>query len=143
MEPIKPIIKLQAWQDQFIEFLADPSDDRTIKAFCTDVAVPYSTLALWKKDNRQMIYTEADRRRKTYDAVIRTEAYKNLYKRMSKSDFAVQNALKLLGDLVERQEIKTGPLTTEQKRERAREILEKLSKKIEAAEGNSGEGSPS
>ena len=128
--PKLPKVQLQPWQEAFIDYLADPSDQRTQKDFCKDNVIAEAVLSRWKKLNHDFVYLEAEKRRSAYDAVIRTEARKKLFKRMEKSDIAVQNALKLIGDLIERSEVNTTHLTADQKREKAREILERLSQKL-------------
>lgn len=129
----KPLIT-QPWHSLYIEYLADPFDDRTEKQWAEDMQIGYSTIYAWKKDKRNEIYIEAERRRKGFLAEIRNKNWKNLIGQSKKNVKAVELAFKLLGDLVEKTETTHNFLQTDEKKARIAELLAKAKAKEQAVE---------
>lgn len=125
---------LLPWQEAYIDYLSDPTDERSVDKFCHDNVISRVTIDTWRRKNKEYIEIEVEHRTKEYDFLIRSRAKKDMYKRMSKSDIAVRTALQLLGDLVEKTEVKSTPLNPEEKRERVKKLLDGIVGKLESSE---------
>jgi len=123
-DPLKP------WQDAIIEFLANPMDSRTDSKFCLDINIARSTYYDFIKNNRKELYEEVDRRRKEYLSEMRQRFYKALGSRMSRSDRITQLVGEMLGEYVPKSEQRVEYHTPEQKKERAKKLLDDILKKV-------------
>lgn len=135
------------WHSLYIEMQADPYDRRTDKQFCEELQLPYDTFMNWKRKYRPFIFREVEAIRKTYRNEVRALAHKALTKKVEEKD---TNALKLLfqllGDLVEKSEVKTEILNDADKIRRLeslRETNQKKQRQWEQAESNSSSDSQS
>lgn len=119
---------LQGWQEAYLEFLADPTENRTQAQFLNEWGISQSALYVWKTKNHDFVYTEADKRRSQYTAKLREAAFKALAKRLEKSDKAIEMALTITGDLENKPttELNLQFMDPNEKREKAWEIIQKL-----------------
>ena len=124
IDPEKP------WQDAVIEFLANPMDNRTDTKFCSDTGIHRSTYYEFIKKNRKELFAEVDRRRKEYLSEMRQKFYKALGSRMTRSDRITQLVGEMLGEYIPKSEQKVEYHTPEQKKERAKKLLEDIVKKV-------------
>jgi len=130
------------WHDDYINLLADPTDKRTNVQFMKDVMISEKSFYNWRKQYRQDIYEEANRRLKLRRNELRIKGWKRLEDMFDdKASGAALKALelyfKLNGDLVERTENRTELLRPEDKRARLKMLLESIANKV----GNSNEES--
>lgn len=121
----------EAWMEAFIEMQANPFDHATLGEFCEQWKITRNDLAAWRNKNKQKIAMEFDKRRPAFRQALRTEAMKQVAKRMSKSDKVLELTFRLLGDLVEKREERIETLTPEDKRLKVKAMLEALSNKME------------
>ena len=117
----------EPWHLAWIEKCADPTDHRTQKEFCESYGLKPSTLSSWIHREPTAINYEIDKRRKEYVTQIRQKAWKALDKKLDKgSDKAIELCFKLLGDFVERSEQKIDYMRPEDKIERIKELLSRI-----------------
>ena len=114
------------WHDAYIDFLANPAEPRTDSEWAKDMSMHRDTIYKWKKQHVKEIHLEADKRRKAYMGELRAKAYKALTKKMDKDTNAIKLAFQLLGDFVEKTESRIEYLTQEQKRTKARNLLQEI-----------------
>lgn len=124
----------QTWQEQYLEFISDPLDNRTQTQWCRDMKIDASTVTRWKQKHRTAIYNEADRRRKATLAEIRQTNWKNLMGRATKDTKAIELVFKLLGDLVEKSETTHNYMNINEKKTRLTELIAKAKAKEQAIE---------
>ena len=112
------------WHTMYIESQADPTDHRTDKQFCEDAVLDYYAFCSWKKKYRPFIYREVEAIRRNFKNEIRSRIYKALDKKLDTDTNAIKLLAQLLGDLVEKTEVKTENMNDADKIRR----LEALSK---------------
>lgn len=105
-EELRPKVD-RTWHHLYIESQADPMDARTDKQFCEAIQLDYSTFANWKCKYRTHIFQEVERRRKNYQNELRSKGHKALAKKLDKDTNAIKLLFQLLGDLVEKSEVRT------------------------------------
>ncbi len=145
----------RSWHEAYIEMQSDPLDNRTDVQFCESIDLNYQTFVTWKRTYRTYIFKEVDHRRKNYVNEMRTIGHKALAKKLDKDTNAIKLLFQLLGDLVEKSEIKTGDLQHDDKVRRLATLMGsagKRQKEWEAAakdldssikpEGSSGPEAP-
>lgn len=126
----KSMIDRKAFIDITSDWFANPYDERKAADVVAELQMSISQFYRLKKELKDEINLAADKKRAKYHAEIRSEAYKALVKRFSRSDRAIELALKVMGDLVERSEVNNTYMTPEQKREKASELIARLSAKL-------------
>lgn len=95
------------WHTLYIESQADPTDSRTDKQFCEDAILDYYTFSSWKKRYRSFIYREVEALRRNYKNEMRSKIYKSLMKKLDSDTNAIKLLAQLMGDFVEKTEVKT------------------------------------
>ncbi len=118
----QPMIK-QFWHSLYIELLANPNDLRTDIEFCEEIQIHKNTLLTWKREHRQEIFEEVQKRRNHYFNELRSLAWKELTSKMKKDLNAVKLAFQLTGDLVERTESKVEHMNHKDKIDRINLLL--------------------
>lgn len=121
----------EAWQEQVIIYLGNPFDTRSITQFCRENNIDRGKYYRFVNKNRTELFKQIDRIREQFKSEIRSHAYKSLISRIPRSDNALKLAFQLLGDLVERSEVRTEHLTPEVKREKVRQLLERVSNELQ------------
>lgn len=115
------------WQELYIQKEADPTDFRTDKQFCEDNQLNVNSFSNWKSKFRAYVYREVELRRKQYRNEHRNIGYKALMKKLLSGDTnAIKLHFQLLGDLVEKSEVKTDNMSDSDKMRR----LEHLKKEV-------------
>lgn len=109
------------------QFLADPYDDRSVTDFCKEQGIVRSNYYFILNKYRDIIYPEADKRRKKMLGDMRAQAYKSLARRLEKSDKALEMFFEMSGDYVPKSEQRIEYLTPDQKREKLKILLDKIS----------------
>lgn len=132
-DPEKP------WQDAIIEFLANPMDNRTDSKFCLDIGISRSCYYDFIKANRKELYADVDHRRKEFLSEMRQKFYKALGSRMSRSDRITQLVGEMLGEYIPKSESRVEYHTPEQKKERAKKLLNDIVAKVNS-KPKEGEG---
>ena len=118
------IIPTKMWQETYLEFQSNPMDHRNDKEFCKEIKLNYNILTTWKRNNRDTIYREVNRRRKSYIGEIRAIVMKKLMKTVADEDVnAIKLALTSIGDLVEKQEIRAEHMSHADKVKRIQDLL--------------------
>lgn len=120
----------RAWHELYIALQADPTDHRSDKKFCEDIALEYQTLASWKKKFRSFIFREVEARRRNHSNELRAMMYKALAKKLDKDTNAIKLLAQLLGDLVEKTEVKTESMNDADKVRRIKALSEVNSRKL-------------
>lgn len=137
----------RAWHDLYIEMQSDPTDTRTDVVFCEEIALDYATFRSWKTKYRAFIFREVESRRKNFRNEMRAKIYKSLVKKMDTDTNAIKLLAQLLGDLVEKTEVKTENMNDGDKIRRIKSLREENSKKLRTwaseDEVKAPEGSPS
>ena len=109
-----------------IDYYADPGDQRTISEIAKSLNISEATLYRHRKANHDLIFNEADKKRKQYMPILRSKGYKVLEQKLAKSPKALELLFKLTGELVERVEQTTKYESVDQKREKLAEAFSKL-----------------
>ena len=129
--------------EKIVEYYANPADTRTVLEFCADNNTTDKTFYKFKKEYHDEIFRRAEVARKKHIPELRSLGYRALASRLKRSDNAAKLLFQLLGDLVERSEVKTEILTADQKRERIRQLLDSVpipspypSKSLDVAPGS-------
>lgn len=118
------------WHTLYIEMQSDPTVSQTDTDFCKDIALDYSTFRAWKVKYRNYIYREVEARRRNYKNEMRSKIYKALMKKMDSDTNAIKLLAQLMGDLVEKTEIKTENMNDGDKVRRIKALSEANSKKL-------------
>ncbi len=118
------------WHDLYIEMKADPTRVQTDTDFCKEIALDYSTFRLWKVKYRNYIFREVEVRRRNYKNEMRSLIYKALVKKLDTDTNAIKLLSQLLGDLVEKTEVKTENMNDGDKIRRIKSLTEANSKKL-------------
>ena len=126
VDPEKP------WQDAVLDFLANPMDNRTNGQFCKAVGISEDIFYDFKRKYRKEIFVEVDRRRKEYISEMRQCFYKALGSRMKHSDRITQLVGEILGEYIPKSEQRVEYHTPEQKKERAKKLLDDIIKKVQS-----------
>ncbi len=134
MEEIKEPNQPRFWHELYIEKEADPTDHRTDTQFCAEMVIDYSTLRAWKTKYRSFIYREVEAKRRNYRNEMRSRIYKALDKKLASDTNAIKLLAQLLGDLVEKTEVKTESMNDADKIRRIKTLSEANSKKQKAWE---------
>lgn len=119
------------WHELYLEMLSNPTDNRTDKKFCEDIKIHINTLGNWKREHRKEIFHEVGRRRSQYVDELRATAWKSLAEKMPKDTNAIKLAFQLLGDLVEKSEVKTEMMSRKDILDRANSLLKEFNTKKE------------
>lgn len=117
------------WHELYVQKESDPFDYRTDKQFCEDIKLDYGTFTTWKYRYRPSIYREVEANRKNYKNELRTMGHKALTKKLDKDTNAIKLLFQLLGDFVEKTEVKTEQMTTADKIRRITALLDSTGKK--------------
>jgi hypothetical protein len=118
------------WHQLYIETQADPTDTRTDAKFCEDICLDYATFSNWKRKYRPFIFREVEARRRTYVNEMRSRIYKALNKKLDTDTNAIKLLAQLMGDLVEKTEVKTENMNDGDKVRRIKALTDANSKKI-------------
>lgn len=132
----------RTWHDSYIEAQVDPFDTRTDKQFCEDIGLDLQTFRNWKSKYRDYVNAEIEKRRNKHKTELRTKAYKALTGKLDKDTNAVKLLFQLLGDLVEKSEVKT-EMSDADKIRRLSTLISQVGKKRQAWTEAEGEGSTS
>jgi len=127
------------WHQLYIESQADPTDSRNDKKFCEDAVLDYYTFAAWKRRYRPFIYREVEKLRRNYRNEMRSKIYKSLMKKLDSDTNAIKLLAQLMGDLVDKTEVKTENMNDADKVRRLKTLSEANTKKLrqwEVAEGS-------
>lgn len=117
--------------DLLVAFMADASDQRTIKQFCIDNHLSEDTIYQYKREHKDILFTTVDNVRAKYIPEIRLEAMKAVFANIKKNFNDRKLALQLTGDLIEKTENTQIIRSPEEKRARIDELLSKLTHKPE------------
>lgn len=137
-EEIKEPSVSRFWHEVYIEMQADPTDSRSDKQFCEDIALDYYAFCSWKKKYRPFIFREVEALRRNYKNEMRTKIYKALMKKLDSDTNAIKLLAQLMGDLVEKTEVKTENMNDADKIRRIEALSKantKKQKEWERAEG--------
>jgi len=115
-----------AWKDALITYLSNPFQNQSIGDFCKEVGISSSTYYRFLVKYEDKIGPLVDKERQKFKSQIRSEAYKCLVKRLSRSDNALKLTFQLLGDLIERSESKTEIIDPEIKKLRIKQLLDTI-----------------
>lgn len=129
-EPEKEPTVRRFWHDLYIEMQADPTDRRTDAQFCEEMVLDYSTFRAWKTKYRNFIFREVESKRRNYKNELRARIYKALDKKLDSDTNAIKLLAQLLGDLVEKTEVKTENMNDGDKVRRIKALSEANSKKL-------------
>ena len=131
------------WHELYIEKESDPYDVRNDKQFCEDNQLNYNSFCSWKGKYRTFIYREVEQRRKQYRNEHRSIGYKALMKKLLSGDTnAIKLHFQLLGDLVEKQEVKTENMSDADKIRRLQSLREEVLQREEAFKRASSKETP-
>ena len=114
-----------------LDFMANPLDQRSVEKFCEENNISKSTFYVTKRENLAYLNSHINDRRKVFMAQVKSYAYRALVARLNQSDAAQKLFFQLSGDLVERIEQTHNMLTPEQKREKAQELMKRLSGQLD------------
>lgn len=118
-ELIKEPKVVRFWHQLYVEMQADPTDLRSDTDFYTELGIEKSTFVSWKRLYRTFIFREVEQLRKAYRNEDRTAGRKALMKKVASGDTnAIKLLFQLMGDLVEKTEIKTENMSDEDKKRR-------------------------
>lgn len=117
------------WHHLYIESQADPTDSRTDKQFCEDAVLDYYAFCSWKKKYRPFIFREVEALRRNYKNEMRSKIYKALMKKLDSDTNAIKLLAQLMGDLVEKTEVKTENMNDADKIRRIKSLSEANTKK--------------
>lgn len=117
------------WHQMYIESQADPTDHRTDKQFCEDAVLDYYAFCSWKKKYRPFIFREVEALRRNYRNEQRSRIYKALDKKLDTDTNAIKLLAQLLGDLVEKTEVKTENMDDADKIRRLKALSQENTKK--------------
>lgn len=129
-EEIKEPTVDRYWHLLYIEMQADPTDHRTDTQFCKDCELEVGTFCNWKRKYRDYIFREVEFKRKSYRNEIRARIYKALDKKLDTDTNAIKLLAQLLGDLVEKTEVKTETLSESDKIRRIKTLSQENTKKL-------------
>ena len=115
-----------------LDFWANPLDQRTNKEFCAELGISEMTYYRFTKANLEGLNRSITARRETFIPKMTSVAYQHLSKRLGRSDAALKLFFQLTGQLVERTESKYTLMSPEEKREKIKQMLEILGKKLES-----------
>lgn len=130
------------WHGLYIEMQADPTTSQTDTDFCKEIALDYSTFRAWKVKYRNFIYREVEARRRNYKNEMRSRIYKALNKKLDSDTNAIKLLAQLLGDLVEKTEVKTENMNDGDKIRRIKSLTEANRKKLSQWEQAKEKDSP-
>lgn len=130
------------WHTLYIEMQSDPTVSQNDTDFCKEIALDYSTFRAWKVKYRNYIYREVEARRRNYKNEMRSKIYKALMKKMDSDTNAIKLLAQLMGDLVEKTEVKTENMNDGDKVRRIKALSEANSKKLSQWERAEKEDSP-
>lgn len=117
------------WYEFYIDFLANPMDNRTVEQFANELNIAYTTIWRYKTKNKDQVNRDVEIRRKKFLTDMRTAAYKSLANKLHKDTNALKLFFQLAGDLVERTEDVTKDLRSpEEKRAEAMRLAAELQK---------------
>jgi len=134
-EEIKEPSVQRMWHELYIEIQSDPTDTRNDREFCEELVLEYSTFRNWKTKYRSFIFREVEARRKNFRNEMRAKIYKSLVKKMDTDTNAIKLLAQLLGDLVEKSEIKTESMNDADKIRRIKSLREENHKKLRSWSG--------
>lgn len=123
---------VRLWHELYVQFQSDPCDLRTDKKFCEDIGLEPATLSQWKRKYRSFIFREVEAQRKTYRNELRAIGLKALMRKLDSGDTnAIKLHFQLLGDLVEKTEIKTENMSDAEKVRRIESLRTEVTKRQE------------
>lgn len=117
------------WIEAVVEYHANPLESRTVKKLMQDLGLHLDTYYKFMSVNKDAVYAEADKRRKKFYGPARAHAWKALIARFGKSDKALQMFFEMVGDYVPKSEQIIKYSTPEQKRKKAKELIDELLRK--------------
>lgn len=117
--------------DALVAYYADPSDQRTLEAWCEENGVTPNTIHAYKRNHPVELWTAVDNTRSVYIPKMRREAFNAVFANIKKSHLDRKLALQLTNDLIERSSTNEKALTPQEKRELAADLLAKLSAKLD------------
>lgn len=144
-EEIKEPRVSRHWHDLYIEKESDPTDLRSDTQFCTDLGLELGSFRNWKSKFRTFIYREVEARRKQFRNEHRALGYKALMKKLTAGDTnAIKLHFQLLGDLVEKQEIKTESMSDVDKKRFLESLRSEVGQRLTQHEkaSKAGDGAP-
>src|SRR5579864_3397646 len=115
--------------EAMVEFMADPTDQRTIKQFAADVGVHEDTIHAFKRKHSDVLYQAVEIARAQMIPKMRIQSWKAVFANINKNHLDRKLALQLTGDLIERSEVQQ-TIKPEEKRERAKALLAQLSERF-------------
>lgn len=118
-----------AYFEELVAFMADPTDQRTVKQFAADMNVHEDTIHAFKRKHGDVLYAAVDTSRAQMIPKLREHAYKAVFANINKNHLDRKLALQLTNDLIERTE-QTVKLSPEEKREKAKALMAQLSEKL-------------
>jgi hypothetical protein len=131
-----------AWRQAYLEYKADPTDQRTLEQFADDNCIEKSAVYKWAKLNREENAKRIANLRSKYSEDLRSRAWKRLDERMEKDTKAISLVFQLLGDLVERKETTVDFMGPSEKKERIKKLLDEIRQKAEGKTSEDGSTSP-
>ena len=123
------------WNELYIEMLSSPDPEEQISdvAFAESLKISLPTLKSWKGKYRKDIFDEVHKRRMVYINQRRAILDRALDKKVSEGDTqAIKLGYQLIGDLIERTEVKTDQMTEADKVRRVKTLLENAEAKKKA-----------
>lgn len=124
---------------KFIDYISDhdgnPFDHRTAKELYEELGISSAQFYRLRAQFANEIGKMADKKRDGYKGQIRARVYAAIAKNLDRSFNDRKLVLQLLGDFVEKSEVTTVYRTPEEKRQRAKELMDKLSAKLGSASG--------
>lgn len=135
---------MSGWQELYIEFLANPTDQRTVAQFCKEAGITHPALYAWRAKHYDFVYQEANKRREKFTSQLREKALKALASRLEKSDKAIELALTLTGDLDSKPEVTHyHMLNPDERAAKAKELFENFKVRYAAQKAAEKQGFPS
>ncbi len=125
----EPLVKTM-WHELYLECQANPLDNRTDVEFVAENKLSPATLSVWKRNNRQRIFDEVQKRRGQYVNQMRAIGYKHLNRMATKDINAVKLLFQLTGDLVEKSQTTIEHMTREDRIARINSILGDAQEKV-------------
>ena len=118
------------WHSLYVQKEADPTNHQNDTQFCEEYKLDYSTLRAWKTKYRAFIYREVEALRRNFRNEMRSRIYKALDKKLDTDTNAIKLLAQLLGDLVEKTEVKTESMNDVDKIRRIKVLTQENEKKI-------------
>lgn len=128
----------RVWQEAIIEYLANPFDNTPVQKFCQQTGIPQSSYYDYLSKNRELVFSEAAKRRKQYYSEMRVKAYKALVSRMNRSDKILQMVMEMMGDYIPKSEQKVEYTSPEEKKARIKALLDKVTKQTPPTQDSAG-----